>query len=130
MSEQCGESLCESTLAVGLARGRACVLRPRASKTCEKTKAEVGQSSGRALSDGAATTHLRLWRREADLEGKGTDGGREHSRLRFCDVIAREGESVIGLRYEMTIEVEKPERNLPSEILFFRLHVDDMSKVC
>jgi hypothetical protein len=81
------------------------------------------------LSDGAATTHLRLWRREADLEGKGTDGGREHSRLRFCDVIAREGESVIGLRYEMTIEVGKPERNLPSERLFFRLHVDDKRKV-
>jgi hypothetical protein len=78
--------------------------------------------------DGAATTHLRLWRREADLEGKGTDGGREHSRLRFCDVIAREGESVIGLRYEMTI-VEKPERNLPTERLFFRLHVDDRRKV-
>jgi len=43
-------------------------------------------------------------------------------------VIAREGESVIGLRFEMTIEVGKPERNLPSERLFFRLHVDDKRK--
>lgn len=46
-------------------------------------------------------THLRLRRREADLEGKGTDSGREHSRLRFCVVIAREVESMIGMRCEI-----------------------------
>lgn len=58
-------------------------------------------------------THLRLRRREADLEGKGTDSGREHSRLRFCVVIAREVESVIGMRCEIDEESRKPERDLP-----------------
>ena len=100
VSEQCGESLCESALAVGLVRGgaRASCVRAQA-KSVRKRKREIGQSLGRALSDGAAMTHLRLRRREADLEGKGTDSGREHSRLRFCG--GDRTRSGIGDRNEM-----------------------------